>query len=109
MRANNAMEPAAPARGRTAHTSLHTNGTGPFRLVSRQPDAETVLERFDAWWDRATHPLARAISQPVATDATRVAGSSTSSRRRRGRTSTGCAHRRRCVWWRRRTGACARR
>lgn len=74
MRANNAMEPADPARGRTAHTSLHTNGTGPFRLVSRQPDAETVLERFDGWWDRATHPLSRVIFQPVANDATRVAG-----------------------------------
>jgi peptide/nickel transport system substrate-binding protein len=74
MQRHDALQPADPARGRTAYTSQNTNGTGPFRLVSRTPDAETVLERFDDWWDRREHPLQRVVFTPVANDATRVAG-----------------------------------
>jgi peptide/nickel transport system substrate-binding protein len=74
MRAHDAMEPADPARGRTSHTSVHANGTGPFRLVSRQPDNQTVLERHDGWWDRATHNFDRVVYRPIASDATRIAG-----------------------------------
>lgn len=74
MTRHDALLPADPARGRVAYTSQNTNGTGPFRLVSRTPDAETVLERFPEWWDRPTHNLQRVIFTPVANDATRVAG-----------------------------------
>ncbi|MDB5415319.1 MAG: transporter substrate-binding protein [Rubritepida sp.] len=74
MTRNDALLPADPARGRTAYTSQNTNGTGPFRLVSRTPDAETVLERFPEWWDQPTHNIQRVVFTPVANDATRVAG-----------------------------------
>lgn len=74
MRRHDATEPADPARGRVAYTSMNTNGTGPFRLVSRQPDSETVLERFDGWWDPRTHNIDRVVFRPVPNDATRVAG-----------------------------------
>lgn len=74
MTRHDALLPADPARGRSGFSSLNTNGTGPFRLVSRTPDAETVLERFPDWWDRPTHNLQRVIFTPVANDATRVAG-----------------------------------
>ncbi len=30
----------------------HENGTGPFTVVSRQPDGPTVLAPFSGWWDR---------------------------------------------------------
>ncbi|WP_144299611.1 ABC transporter substrate-binding protein [Elioraea rosea] len=73
MRANDSTEPTDPARGRGGYTSLNANGTGPFRLVSRQPDSETVLDRWDGWWDRRTHNLDRVVFRPVANDATRVA------------------------------------
>ncbi len=73
MTRHDALEPANVARGRVAYTSANTNGTGPFRLVSRQPDAETVLERFDGWWDEREHNVERIIFRPVASDATRVA------------------------------------
>jgi len=38
------------------HTALHANGTGPYQLVSRQPDVRTVYRRNPAWWgsSRAT-------------------------------------------------------
>lgn len=73
MRRHDALEPVdARSRG-TNHAAMHTNGTGPFRLVSRQPDSETVLERFPEWWDRAAHNVDRVVYRPVANDATRVA------------------------------------
>ncbi|WP_207540544.1 ABC transporter substrate-binding protein [Sabulicella rubraurantiaca] len=74
MQRHDALQPADPARGRTAYTSMNTNGTGPYRLVSREPDAQTVLERFDGWWDRSPVPVQRVVFTPVANDATRVAG-----------------------------------
>jgi peptide/nickel transport system substrate-binding protein len=74
MRANDALEPADPARGRTSHATLNTNGTGPFRLVSRRPDDQTVLERHDGWWDQATHNFSRVVYRPIPSDATRIAG-----------------------------------
>lgn len=74
MTRHDALLPADPARGRTAYTSMNTNGTGPFRLVSRTVDSETVMERFPEWWDRATHNIQRVEFRPVANDATRVAG-----------------------------------
>jgi peptide/nickel transport system substrate-binding protein len=74
MRANDALEPADPARGRSSFASQNTNGTGPFRLVSRQTDNETVLSRFEGWWDRATHNFDRVVYRPIGSDATRIAG-----------------------------------
>jgi peptide/nickel transport system substrate-binding protein len=73
MRAHDAFEPADPVKGRTAFTSLNTNGTGPFRLVSREPGVETVLERFPGWWDKPADRVDRVVFRPIPNDATRVA------------------------------------
>ncbi len=54
-------------------TNLAANGTGPFRLVSRTPDSETVLEPFADWWDTPGHNLTRAVYNPLAAAGTRVA------------------------------------
>ena len=48
-------------------------GTGPFRLVSREPDRRTVLERNPNWWDKPAHNLERVEFTIIANDATRVA------------------------------------
>jgi peptide/nickel transport system substrate-binding protein len=74
MAANDASLPTDPARGRSGFATQNTNGTGPFRQVSREADRETVLERFPGWWDRAEHPVERVVFRPVPNDATRVAG-----------------------------------
>lgn len=74
MEKNEALQPSDPAKGRVVYTNMHTNGTGPFRLVSRQLDAETVLERFPDWWDKPVDKIDRVIFRPVVSDATRVAG-----------------------------------
>lgn len=54
-----------------AHTAA--NGTGPYRLVSRRADQETVLERNPGWWGGRAD-VERVVFTPIASDATRVAG-----------------------------------
>jgi peptide/nickel transport system substrate-binding protein len=71
---HDAFEPSDPAKGRLTYTNMHANGTGPFRLVSRQVDSETVLERNPDWWDKPVDRIDRVIYRPLANDATRVAG-----------------------------------
>ncbi|MEC9346407.1 MAG: ABC transporter substrate-binding protein [Pseudomonadota bacterium] len=53
----------------------NTNGTGPFRLVSREADVQTVAEANPDWWGNATktHNLTKVTFKPIGTDATRVA------------------------------------
>jgi len=74
MAKNDASQPSDPANGRLNYASSHTNGTGPFRMVSRQVDVGTVLERNPDWWDKPVDRIDRVIYKPLANDATRVAG-----------------------------------
>ncbi|MBK8209923.1 MAG: ABC transporter substrate-binding protein [Rhodospirillales bacterium] len=69
---NEAMQ---PVRGTMAgnFANTHANGTGPFRLVERQADTRTVLEPNADWWGEPRHNITKAIFQPIANDATRVA------------------------------------
>ena len=48
-------------------------GTGPFKLVSREPDRKTVLERNPDWWDKPEHNLDRVEFNVIGSAATRVA------------------------------------
>jgi peptide/nickel transport system substrate-binding protein len=48
-------------------------GTGPFRLVSREPDRKTVLERNPDWWGTPEHNIDRAEFNVIANAQTRVA------------------------------------
>ena len=73
MTENNTLEAADPAKGKTSYTTLKTNGTGPFMLVSRQPDVATIMTRFPDWWDKPTHNIDRVEYRPIPNDATRVA------------------------------------
>lgn len=74
MEANNALQPSDPAKGKVTYTNMNTNGTGPFKLVSRQIDADTVLERYADWWDKPRDRIDRVVFRPIVSDATRVAG-----------------------------------
>ena len=49
------------------------NGTGPFRLVERQPDVKTVLAANPDWWDEKKHNLEEIVYTPITNNATRVA------------------------------------
>src|SRR3546814_13466776 len=38
---------ASNVKGENSYANLHEDGTGPFMMVSRQPDVKTVLKRFN--------------------------------------------------------------
>ena len=70
---NNATRPADLTSREENFATRNAMGTGPFRLVSREPDRRTVLERNPDWWDKPAHNLQRVEFTIIANDATRVA------------------------------------
>ncbi len=48
-------------------------GTGPFRLVSREADTNTVVEKNPGWWDTPRHNLDRVEFHVISSAPTRVA------------------------------------
>jgi peptide/nickel transport system substrate-binding protein len=73
MQVNNALLPTDSGTGVEGYATTHTNGTGPFKVDSRRPDAQTVFSRNEAWWDKATHNIDRIEFTPITSAATRVA------------------------------------
>jgi peptide/nickel transport system substrate-binding protein len=55
------------------YAALHANGTGPWILVSRQPDAKTVLKRNPNWWGKFEGNVQEVVYTPIKSDPTRVA------------------------------------
>ncbi|KEA08271.1 ABC transporter substrate-binding protein [Rhizobium rhizogenes] len=70
---NNTEAPTDVGSGVEGYATYHANGTGPFKIESRQPDAKTVFVKFDGWWDKPQHNIDRIEFTPIASDATRVA------------------------------------
>lgn len=68
-----AAAPVDPGEGQDGHASANANGTGPFVLKFRQPDAKTVLVNNPNWWDKPKHNLTEVVFTPISSDATRVA------------------------------------
>ncbi len=60
------------AAGEEAHSVRNTNGTGPYRLVERDPEVRTVLQVFEDHWDDAPE-VTEIIYTPISEAATRVA------------------------------------
>jgi peptide/nickel transport system substrate-binding protein len=69
---HNATVPTSPT-DRENFAIRNTMGTGPFRLVSREPDRRTVFERNPGWWDKPEHNLDRVEFNVIGNAATRVA------------------------------------
>lgn len=53
-------------------TALQANGTGPFMLVSRQADVQTVFRRNPRWWGRFDGNLQEVVFTPIKSDPTRT-------------------------------------
>jgi peptide/nickel transport system substrate-binding protein len=70
---NNGVKPVNAELGEEGYTTTHANGTGPFKLESRRPDAQTVLIANEGWWDKPEHNLTKIVHTPISSDATRVA------------------------------------
>ncbi|WP_317055426.1 ABC transporter substrate-binding protein [Roseovarius rhodophyticola] len=73
--ANNATAVQDIAGGETTFASTNTNGTGPFQVVSREPDVKTVLSANESYWGKDEFQLdvTEIVYTPIQNAATRVA------------------------------------
>ena len=71
--ANAATEPQNAAQAQEMATARRTNGTGPFRLASREEQVRTVLAANPDWWGKPTGNVSEYVSVPIANNATRTA------------------------------------
>jgi peptide/nickel transport system substrate-binding protein len=71
--ANNASKPVDKRKGIENAASVRANGTGPFRLRSREPGVRTVLVRNPQYWGRIEGNVTEVVWTPIGNDATRVA------------------------------------
>ncbi|MDP1724350.1 MAG: ABC transporter substrate-binding protein [Alphaproteobacteria bacterium] len=72
-KANNTEKPTNFTKSEDNFAGRNANGTGPFKVVSREQDVETVLEYNDKWWDKGDCNFKRAIFTPIKSAQTRVA------------------------------------
>lgn len=70
---NGASMPTDIGAGTEGFATYNANGTGPFIVESRQPDAMTVFVVNPEWWDEPQHNIDRIELTPVNSAATRVA------------------------------------
>jgi peptide/nickel transport system substrate-binding protein len=49
---NNVLTPQNYGEKEETFAARNTNGTGPFMVVSRQPDVKTVLGEYKQWWNK---------------------------------------------------------
>lgn len=73
---NNVVKPIDYKAKEQTFAHTNTNGTGPFRLVRREQDVRTVLEKNPTWWglkEPNPHNVDRVEITPVGNAATRVA------------------------------------
>jgi peptide/nickel transport system substrate-binding protein len=70
---NNAVKPVNFKAKEEGYASFHANGTGPYQLVSRQPDIKTVYKRNPGWWGKFDGNVQEVVYTPIKSDATRVA------------------------------------
>ena len=71
--AHNAVEPVVIGGKDDNFAVRNAMGTGPFRLVSREADTKTVVEKNTGWWDKPEHNLDRVEFHIISSAATRVA------------------------------------
>jgi peptide/nickel transport system substrate-binding protein len=69
---HNVREPQNLRTRQETHAALNANGTGPFILRRREPDATTVLERNATYWEPIPGNVQRVEWRPIANDPTRV-------------------------------------
>jgi peptide/nickel transport system substrate-binding protein len=70
---NNVTAPQNLRNRQETHAALNANGTGPFILRSREPDARTILERNPNYWGQIQSNVTRVEWRPIGSDPTRVA------------------------------------
>jgi len=61
--------------GEETFAARNANGTGPYKLVSREPDAKTVMTMNENYWGKGEFPMqvTEIVYTPIQNQATRVA------------------------------------
>ena len=74
-KANNAVKVQNVEGGEDTYAAKNANGTGPYKLVSREPDVKTVLTINENYWGKDEFPMevTEIIYTPIQNAATRVA------------------------------------
>jgi peptide/nickel transport system substrate-binding protein len=74
--AHGAIAPQDYKNAEETHASRHANGTGPFRLISREPEVKTVLAKNTEWWGIKAGRFEGNVTDvrylPIKSDATRM-------------------------------------
>ncbi len=72
---HDALAPQDFINKKEAWTARHANGTGPFKLKSREVDVKTVFEANEGWWDQKNRRgnVTEAVYTPIQSAATRTA------------------------------------
>ena len=73
--ANNAVKVQDVEGGEDTFAAKNVNGTGPYKLVSREPDVKTVLTINENYWGKDEFPMevTEIVYTPIQNAATRVA------------------------------------
>ncbi len=74
---NNATKPTDIKKKEENFATRNTNGTGPFVVITREPDVKTVLSNNNKWWDKPEHNLTEVIFQPIKAANTRFSALTT--------------------------------
>ncbi len=72
---NNATQPQDFSKKEETFSARNTNGTGPYKLVSREVDIRTVFEENPDWWNAANKKgnVTKVTYTPIKQSATRTA------------------------------------
>ena len=70
---NRAVQPVDKRKGTENTASFKANGTGPFRLRSRDPNIRTTLQRNPGYWDKIEGNVQEVVFTPIGNASTRVA------------------------------------
>ena len=70
---NRATQPVDKRKGVENTASFRANGTGPYRLRSREPNIRTTLQRSPNYWGKIEGNVQEVIFTPIGNPSTRVA------------------------------------
>lgn len=69
----NGNDKSAILKNSDSFASTNLSGTGPFRVVSRDPGVKTVFQRFEDYWDkRSAGNVDRIVFTPIKDEANRI-------------------------------------
>ena len=69
---NGTLQPGTADNKTETYANHHTNGTGPYRIVARDPGVKIVFEANPEWWDKPKGNVDKATFFIIPNPATRV-------------------------------------